>query len=256
MNEYAGFARFYDRLIDVDYDARADYLLSLFDRYGGKPESLLDLACGSGSLTLAFGRRGVDAIGVDGSEEMLMLAREKAERLPEMPTPLFLRQDMRELDLYGTVDGAVCVLDSLNHLLRTVDIQRVFDRLALFIEPEGLLIFDVNTPYKHRNVLADNAFVFEKADFLCVWRNRLLERTCEVEMLLDFFVENAAGYDRLTDVVRERAYTEQTLRRLLQEAGFETLAVYGDGTFLPPKEQEERWIFVARNTRGMTTSEE
>lgn len=247
MNEYADFARFYDRLIDVDYDARADYLLALLERHGGRKDTLLDLACGSGSLTLTLARRGIEMIGVDGSEEMLALAREKAERLGGRPAPLFLRQDMRELDLYGTVNSAVCALDSLNHLLRTDDLRQVFARLSLFIEPGGLLIFDVNTPYKHRQVLADNAFVFEEADFLCVWRNRLLARTCEVEMLLDFFVDNGAGYDRLSDMVRERAYTEATLRRLLHEADFETLAVYGDGTTEQPGAEEERWVFVARN---------
>lgn len=175
-------------------------------------------------------RPDAEVIGVDGSEDMLALAGEKAARAGR--SLLFLRQDMRCLDLYGTVEGAVCVLDSLNHLLRTADIRAVLRRLRLFLEPGGLFVFDVNTPYKHRVVLGDNAFVLEDEDVVCVWRNRYIPRTCEVAMTLDFFVPAGEGrYDRLTDEVRERAYAGTTLRRLLEEEGFETLAVYG-GPFL------------------------
>ncbi|HIW73596.1 MAG TPA: class I SAM-dependent methyltransferase [Firmicutes bacterium] len=250
MSGYGLFSSFYDRLMsDVDYDGRAAYLLSLFARFRPEkpPAALLDLACGSGGVTLPLAAGGVEMIGVDGSEEMLAKARQKADR--QGLRPLFLCQDMRELDLYGTVDGAVCTLDSLNHLCRTADLREVFRRLRLFIEPGGLFLFDVNTPYKHRKVLADNAFVYEEDDFLCVWRNRLLERTCEVDMQLDFFVaqdKRGGCCLRLTDTVRERAYSERTLRRLLAEEGFETLAVYADGTQEPPREDTERTVYAAR----------
>lgn len=253
MNRYEDFSAFYDRLTtDVDYPARAAYLLELFARHGNGPlETVLDLACGSGSLSVELARRGMEVIGVDGSEGMLAKAMEKAADLPR--PILFLEQDMRDLDLYGTVSGAVCALDSLNHLLSTEDLRRVFRRLRLFVEPGGLLIFDVNTPYKHRHVLGDNAFVFEEEDFLCVWRNRLIDRTCEVEMLLDFFVPDGEedSYRRLTDVVRERAYSERTLRKLLSETGWETLAVYGDLTWEPPGADAQRMVFAARNTRTL-----
>lgn len=253
MNGYEDFSAFYDRLTtDVDYPARAAYLLELFARHGrGTVKTVLDLACGSGSFSVELARRGLEVIGVDGSSGMLAKAMEKAADLPE--PILFLEQDMRCLDLYGTVDAAVCVLDSLNHLLKTEDIRQVFRRLRLFVEPGGLLVFDVNTPYKHREVLGDNAFVFEEDDFLCVWRNRLLHRTCEVDMLLDFFVPNqrTGTYERLTDTVRERAYAEGTLRRLLQETGWETLMVYEDLAWTPPSKTCQRMVFVARNTRSV-----
>ncbi len=253
MNGYEDFSAFYDRLTtDVDYPARAAYLLSLFERYDTGPlDTVLDLACGSGSLSVELARRGLEVVGVDGSAGMLAKAMQKAENL-SCPI-LFLEQDMRQLDLYGTVSGAVCVLDSLNHLLKTQDLREVFGRLRLFVDPGGLLIFDVNTPYKHRQVLGDNAFVFEEEEFLCVWRNRLVSRTCEVEMLLDFFVpEGDEGtYRRLTDVVRERAYSENTLRKLLLETGWETLAVYEDQTWTPPSAETQRMVFVARNTRSL-----
>ncbi|HJD24171.1 MAG TPA: class I SAM-dependent methyltransferase [Firmicutes bacterium] len=238
---------------DVDYEGRAAYLLSLFSQFRPEkpPALLLDLACGSGGVTLPLTEAGIEMIGVDGSQEMLSMAREKADR--RGLRPLFLCQDMRELDLYGTVDGAVCTLDGLNHLCRTQELREVFRRLYLFIEPGGLFLFDVNTPYKHRQVLADNAFVFEPDDFLCVWRNRLIKRTCEVDMQLDFFVaQDAEGmqYRRLTDAVRERAYTERTLRRLLAQEGFETLAVFADLSREPVRPDTERAVYAVRRHPG------
>ncbi len=248
MSGYAAFSRFYDRLTtDVEYARRADYLLALFERHRGHPRSLLDLACGSGSLTVELAARGVEMTGVDASEDMLALAAEKAEEAGV--SALLLRQDMRELDLYGTVEGAVCVLDSLNHLLTTADLLRTFQRLGLFIEPDGLLIFDVNTPYKHREVLGDNAFVLEEEGLFCTWRNRLIERTCEVEILLDFFVEEGAHYTRYEDTVRERAYSRRMLEKLLRQAGFTLLAVYADMETQPPESDCQRWVFVARNRK-------
>lgn len=247
MSGYAAFSAFYDRLMgDVNYKARAEYLISLFERYRQryKTKTLLDLACGSGSLTLELAKRGIDVIGVDGSEEMLMAAQDKSDKagIPLM----LLCQDMRELDLYGTVNGAVCTLDSLNHLCRTSELAEVFKRLFLFIESGGLFVFDVNTIYKHRNVLGDNSFVFEEDDFFCVWRNRLIDRTAEVDMQLDFFVDEGDSYARLTDSLRERAYSKRTLCRLLSDTGFETLAVYDDMTTVPVKDDSERMVFVTK----------
>lgn len=246
MSGYGDFSAFYDALMtDVDYAARAEYLLSLFKRHGAKPRSILDIACGSGSLLAEFQKHGVDSIGIDGSEAMLMRAREKLGG-----EALLLEQDMCELDLYGTVDGAVCTLDSVNHLCRTEQVAELFRRARLFVEPSGLFIFDVNTIYKHREVLGDTAFVTEQAGLICVWRNHYLSRTHEVSMLLDFFVEEADGsYTRYEDTVRERAYSERTLRGLLAEAGWETVAVYGDMTTEEPSDTCERMVFVARNTR-------
>lgn len=250
MSGYRDFADFYDRLMtDVDYNARADYLLYLFQKHDGKlPATVLDVACGSGALCEALQKRGIDPIGVDASETMLAKA---AERFAESSTEiLLLKQDMRELDLYGTVDGAVCVLDSVNHLCTTKDVKRFFERLRLFVKPNGLFVFDVNTPYKHREVLADNAFVFEQEEFVCVWQNHYAPRTAQTEMWLDFFVEEEDGrYCRLSDTVKERAYTEKTLRRLLAETGWTTEAVYDDMLTEEPSDDSERMVFVVRSTR-------
>ena len=246
MNGYGDFAAFYDALTeDVDYAAWADYLLAVIARHGGKAEQVLDLACGSGSLSLELTARGTEVIGVDGSADMLAVAREKAAEAGE--DVLFLCQDMRALDLYGTVDSAVCLLDSLSHILDTADLREIFRRLGLFIAPDGLLVFDVNTPHKHAVTLGDNAFVYELPEFLCVWRNRYYPATGEVAMQLDFFLEEDGAYQRYTDEVRERAYSMTTWKRLLAEAGFDLLAVYGERDFDAPAADADRWVFVARN---------
>lgn len=247
MAGYGSFAAFYDVLTeDVDHPGWASYLLSLFQKFQHKtPDTVLDLACGTGSLSVALLEQGVDVIGVDGSPDMLAVAMEKGESFGDRL--MLLCQDMRELDLFGTVDGAVCMLDSLNHLTEEQDVKEVFRRLGLFIEKDGLLIFDVNTPYKHQKVLGDNTFIYDEEEFYCGWQNSFDEKTCSVEMQLDFFLEEEAGYSRYTEYVKERAYTEETLRRLLSETGFEVLAVYGERTESAPKEDEQRIVFVAKN---------
>ncbi len=247
MAGYGTFSAFYDALTEnVDYAGWASYLLDLFEKYGKKPQLLLDLACGTGALSLEMLSRGVDVIGVDGSEDMLSEAGEKAAAFGERW--MLLCQDMRQLDLFGTVDGAVCMLDSINHLTKTVDVAEVFRRLGLFIEKDGLFIFDVNTPYKHETVLGDTAFTYEEDGFFCAWQNHYMPHTKEVDIELNFFVEEENGYERYTEYIRERAYTEKTLRRLLNETGFEVLAVYGERTTEAPKADEQRMVFVAKNT--------
>ncbi len=246
MSGYSSLAMVYDRLMEVDYSERADYLLSLFSLHGGKYGTLLDLACGSGSLTLELAKRGCDMVAVDSSEDMLAAAIEKGS-VADVDA-LWLCQDMTELDLFGTVEGAVCTLDSLNHLPSSAAVEQVLHRLSLFVEPKGLLIFDVNTPYKHREVLGDNAFVFEEEEFLCAWRNRYTARDNKVTMYLDIFVEQDDGtYERFEEEIVERAYSLKKWEDMLKAAQFTPLAVYGDLTNEAPTETEERWVFVARN---------
>ena len=148
MSSYAYFAGYYDELTrNVDYGKQADYLEALCHRLGHAPGLSLDLACGTGSLTVELCRRGWDIYGVDGSPEMLSAAMQKASE--EGLHILFLCQKMQRIDLYGTVDTVVCTLDSINHLTSPQDVQRTFDRVSLFLNPGGYFIFDANTIYKH-----------------------------------------------------------------------------------------------------------
>ena len=169
MNAYQGLAGAYDSLTeDVGYEKRADYLEKLFARSRIPVHTVLDLACGTGTMTWLLAARGYEMIGADASEEMLAAAMMKSGSVPG-EAPIFLQQSMPKLDLYGTVDAAICCLDSLNYLTAPADVQRTFRRLYLFIAPGGQFIFDVNTLEKFQS-LNDQVFLDETEDTYCVWR--------------------------------------------------------------------------------------
>ncbi len=241
---YGAFADFYDGLTgNVGYKERADYILSLLKKFSHDPGLTLDLACGTGTLTLELKKRGVDIYGIDASPDMLSVALQKSAEAGEQI--LFLCQKMQSLDLYGTIDTCVCTLDSINHITDIKDVKKAFERVSLFMNKGGLFVFDVNTPYKHKEVLADNVFVFDTDEVYCVWQNTPLEEML-TEISLDFFIPEGDSYYRLSESFTERVYTEGTLRELLDGAGFETLGVFGDMTMDSPAATEQRMIFVAR----------
>lgn len=244
MPSYVSFAQFYDGLMeDANYQERCDYILELAKRHNHEMGLTLDLACGTGSLTRELCRRGIDVYGVDASSEMLCEAMQKSEE--EGLDILFLKQKMQSLDLYGTINTCVCTLDSVNHMTSVEDVRKAFDRVGLFMDNDGLFIFDVNTVYKHQKVLADNTFVFENDKVYCVWQNSL-EDDDIVNITLDFFEEEDGVYYRSGESFSERAYSDELLRNLLAEAGFEVEAVYGDMSFEKPEIDEQRAIYVAR----------
>ena len=240
---YDVFAGYYDRLMsDCDYSARADYLLGLFCEFDKKPDLLLDLCCGTGSLAIEFINRGCDVIAVDASPEMLNVASEKAKQSGR--ELLCLCQDATELDLFGTVQGAVCTLDSINHIIDEEDVRQVFEKVSLFLEPGCLFVFDVNSEYKHKCVLADNNFVIEDEGVYCVWQNSA--DGAYTDIFLDFFVKTDNGYDRYTEEFSERCYSDDELIEFGNNAGLRIEAVFDDMSKSSPKENTERKIFVMR----------
>lgn len=241
----SAFARVYDKFtVNTGVRQRAEYIASLLQKYGVSGGILLDLACGTGALSEVFIRQGYDLICVDSSEDMLMEAKSRLS--PYGNKALLLAQDMRDLDLYGTINACICSLDSVNHLTDPADVARVFEKVSLFTEPGGVFIFDVNTVYKHRHLLADRTFVYEdETDFL-VWQNDYDEATDTVQMLIDIFSETEDGsYLRSSDEVTERAYFAEDLQRMLEEAGFSRIYIFGDLLETPPCEEEERIYFAA-----------
>ena len=248
MESYSQFALVYDRLMnDVNYRARTSYLLKLFKKFGKTPTLLLDLACGTGGFSNEMALRGIEVIGVDMSEEMLSVARENSAALNT--DVLFLCQKAEELDLYGTVDGAICCMDSLNHITNIKNLKKAIKNVSLFLEAGSLFIFDVNTPYKHKNILADNTFVIEQEDIFCVWQNEYNEKNLTTNIGLDFFINEEDGsYSRYSENFSERAYTNEQLTKILKESGFEFLAVYSDMSFEPLAEDADRAIYIARKT--------
>lgn len=251
LGGYGAFAQFYDRLTEnISYKARAEYFDRIVSLHGGKKGILLDLACGTGSLSEEFAKMGYDVIGTDISEEMLNMALDKKfdSGLPIQ----YLRQDMTELDMFGTIDVTVCALDSLNHLPSLKDIGKAFERVSLFCDPDGLFIFDVNTPYKHRNILKNSTYVYDLDDVYCVWQNSFDETSPDhrVDISLDIFERDENGvYRRFCDELSEIAFEREIIERELERAGMTVIAVYDYDSFDPPEKNSEKLVFAAKKSR-------
>ena len=243
MDSYESLAFSYDALTqDVGYEKRADFIEKLFTRAKQPVHTVLDLACGTGTMTKLFTERGYELIGVDISEEMLMEAREKTQGLRGIP-PLFLHQSMPELDLYGTVDGCICCLDSLNYLTNPRDVQRTFERLHLFIAPGGMLVFDVHAPRK-MEALDGQVFLDERDDLYCVWRTEYRKRAKTLDYYVDIFrTLGDDTWERSFEEHHQRAYTVSELTAWLEAAGFTEIRTHGDGKLRRPNEDEGRIYF-------------
>ncbi|WP_297289348.1 class I SAM-dependent DNA methyltransferase [uncultured Flavonifractor sp.] len=243
---YEYLAGCYDRFTaDVDYAAWADYLEKHFSRSKLPIHTVLDLACGTGSLTCELARRGYEMIGSDLSEEMLALAAEKARDVDGIP-PIFLHQAMEDLDLYGTIDACVCCLDSVNYVTRPKLLARAFQRVHTFLMPGGLFLFDINTPDKLRG-LDGQLFMDEDEDTCCIWRADYSPRCriCTYGMDL-FFREDGDLWRRMEEVHEEYAYEPDELERMLRQAGFRHIRQYGERKMRAPKPGEQRIFFTAR----------
>lgn len=244
MPSYDSFARFYDGLMeDAEYGKRCEYILELAKRFNHKMGRTLDLACGTGSLTRELKKQGVDVFGVDASVDMLTEAMQKS--VEEELDIFFVNQEMQSLDLGEQVDTCVCTLDSLNHIVDIDELRQAFCGVSQSLRQGGLFVFDVNTVYKHREVLGDNAFVFENDEVFCAWQNELCEDNV-VNIYLDFFENDGEAYYRYQENFSERAYSDEQLRALLQNAGFEVVGVYDDLSFEPPKSTSQRVIYAVR----------
>ena len=245
MSVYGALAAVYDALTgDVGYGRRADYLERLFQKSRIPVHTVLDLACGTGSMTAVLAERGYELIAADASPDMLAAAREKAAGLSGEP-PVFLNQSMTALDLYGTVDAAICCLDSLNYLTCPKDVQKTFQRLHLFIAPGGLLVFDINSASYLRN-LDGQVFLDEKEDVYCVWRAAFEKRNQTCSYWMDIFTRRTDGaWTRAGEEHRQRAYEVDELRSWLLEAGFNRIRTYGDCRMSAPRAEEQRIYFSA-----------
>ena len=242
---YDDFSRFYDLLTgNVEYEKRADYFCRLLSLCGIKEGILLDLGCGTGNMSFAMTDRGFDVIGVDSSVGMLNAAQQKM--FESGKRILLLNQNMQEIDLYGTIDCAVCVLDGINHLANENEVKQTFAKVSLFMNKGGAFAFDVNTIYKHKNVLADNVFVYEPENVYCVWQNDYNEKDNSVDISLDFFEEEDGVYYRSSENFTEKAYELSDIKNWLEESGFKVVGIYDDMTTYDVKPDSQRAVFLAR----------
>ncbi len=245
-SDYGDFARFYDRFTkNVDYPARARYFDTIIQKYNPDAEILLDLACGTGSLSFELEQFGYDIVAVDNSYEMLSVAAEKRGEFES--NVLFLCQEMSELDLFGTIDATVCALDSINHITDPEELQAVFQKVSLFSNWHAVFVFDVNTPFKHREILGNNCFTYEEGETFCVWQNSLQKDDETVDIFLDFFDKEPENglYRRYSVDFSERAYEIDTLKEMLEKSGFTVQAVFDEDSFLPLRKDSQRAIIVA-----------
>ena len=245
MESYEFLAGCYDELTtDVRYSRWADYIEKHFARSSLPIRTVLDLACGTGSLTAELMGRGYEMIGADRSAEMLSVAAEKCRGLAGEP-PIFLCQSMEKLDLYGTIDACVCCLDSVNYVTNPRQLKKAFERVHLFLMPGGLFLFDINTPDKLRG-LDGGMFIDETDDAYCVWRAEYSPRRRICTYGMDIFRLEADGrWSRGEEVHEEYAYEPDELEEYLREAGFTRIRRHGCLKMRAPVPGEERIFFTA-----------
>ena len=240
MNCYNDFAYIYDALTyDVDYDQFLQFIKKIFKLNNLSPELVLELACGTGNFTKKLVEEGYDVIALDNSEQMLDVAREKCEDV------LFLNQDMTEFELYGTVDAIICVLDGVNYITDKRKLQKMFKLCHNYLNYGGMLIFDINSEYKLKNILGNNTYVSDTEDIFYTWENELSGD--KVNFYLSFFVKDEdEKYIRFDEVHTERIYKENELLDMLKKADFEISGVYGDFDVKKPQKRSERLFICAK----------
>ena len=248
---YDLLAPFYDAInADIDYKKWADFIENIFKKEcSARPELVLDLGCGTGRMTLELARRSYDMTGIDFSPEMLDIARSAAEK--EGHDILWLCQDMREFELYGTVDAAVCCLDCINHLEDESDLDKCFSLVHNYLIPDGIFVFDINGRYKFENIYSDNTFTMEEDGGVCIWENFYDEESRICDFYITLFKECDDGrYERYDDNQSERMYTLDDIKSALERCKMEFMYALGDLDFSPGSDECERIYIVAKCKKG------
>lgn len=242
MDAYGKFAEVYDALMeDVPYGEIANLIEQEIKAQGVQNPLVLDLACGTGTLTGLLQKKGFDMIGADSSAEMLFVAQKKH------PDILFLNQSMEDFELYGTVGSICCCLDSINYLTEDSALDTVFRLCNNYLEPGGLLLFDINSEYKFSHVLADNIFTFDSGDIFYTWENYYMKEEKLCDFYLTFFVKHGSLYERFDETHTERCYSENEIREALTRNGFAVKKVLDGFTNHPAHKESERLFFVCEN---------
>ena len=248
MEAYTSFARVYDIFMDnVPYKEWADYLGKILKEYGIDDGLVLDLGCGTGSMTEMLASSGYDMIGVDNAEEMLEIAMEK--KVESGHDILYLLQDMREFELYGTVRAVISACDSVNYITDDEDLTEVFRLVNNYLDPEGLFVFDFNTEYKYREILGEQTIAEDREECSFIWDNYYDEDERINEYELTLFVredEEASLYRKYQESHFQKAYTLREMRGLLEKAGLKFVAAYDAYTKKAPMYTSERITVIAR----------
>lgn len=244
MAGYHNFAYYYDAFNGAaDYDALHRVAKGYFDRWGLPGPLVADLGCGTGEMSLRLARDGYDLIAVDASADMLSLLNEKQQQAAAGQI-LLLQQDLTRLDLYGTIHGAVCFFDTLNHLGPVEKMRQAIARVGLFMEEGGLFLFDVNTPCKHLQVLGNETITLRVGDMTCLWANTLQQGMSRTQIRLQ--ITDRAGRTLCKEAFYEYYCEPQLLRQACEESGFSVLEILDGEQFCAPHADSQRLLFVAK----------
>mgnify|MGYP001255211524 CR=1 FL=1 len=250
MEAYTSFAAVYDTFMDnIPYEEWEKYLKSLLYKYGVREGLVLELGCGTGNMTEILAQSGYDMIGVDNAEEMLEIAIEK--RMKSGLDILYLQQDMREFELYGTVKAIVSVCDSVNYILEEEELEEVFRLVNNYLDPGGVFIFDFNTVYKYREILGDQTIAENREECSFIWDNYYYEEERINEYELSLFIREGDSelYRKYQETHFQKAYDLETMKRLITQSGLEYITAYDAFTKEAPTRVSER-IYVIARERG------
>lgn len=251
MEAYTGFAEVYDTFMDnIPYEEWTEYIKELLTEYGVDNGLVLDLGCGTGSITELMAKEGYDMIGIDNSEEMLSIAMEKREKSGY--NILYLCQDMREFELYGTVRAIISICDSVNYIMEEDGLLEVFKLVNNYLDPGGIFIFDLNTLYKYSNIMGDTVIAENRDNCSFIWENYYYEAERINEYDLSIFIKEKDNlYRKYEETHLQRAYELTEIQKLLERAGLEFVSAYDAFTKQPPKCDSERIYIAARECQKL-----
>lgn len=253
---YDIFSSVYDILTEnVEYERISNKICSLLHKNGVDRGLLLDLGCGTGTLSFLLEQRGFDIIGVDASEDMLAVANEK--KYEDNSSALFLCQKAEELDLFGTIQCAVSTLDTFNHIGNIEKIEKAISLVSLFMDMNGIFIFDMNTPYKHTKILGNNTFVYDMDEVYCVWQNSYDKASEKTDIDLDFFIKNEDDdcFERYSESFSEYVYDINEIINIIKKCGFTLLTTTDDYSDEPVCDTTERITFICKKTETIFKDE-
>lgn len=229
---------------DYGYERWVEYIASVFKRLGVHPTSMVDIACGTGNMTIPLVKSGYEMIGIDSSEDMLYVAKEKAFSMG-LSIP-FIHQDIRNLSLHRPVDAIICMCDGFNYILSDQDLLSVFSKIYALLNDKGILLFDISSYYKLRNILGNNLMADASEDISLIWFNTFDDKDDICRMDLTFFVKKESAYKRFDETHYQRAYRLNDIKNFLLEVGFTKIEVFSPFTFESPKVKDNRWVFIAQ----------
>lgn len=246
MNAYTDFATVYDLFMDeVPYDQWLSFLEEIWRKEGLEPQVIADLGCGTGNLLVPLTKKGYRTMGVDLSFDMLCQAEKKLREAGR--SSILLEQDLTEVSLPEAADCIISVCDSLNYLTEDGELSAAFACVKASLRQGGLFLFDMNTEYKFREVLAQNTYAVTEENAAYIWENDYDPEEKINAYAVNFFIEGNDGrYERTEEVHYERAYSVEEIKTALSENGFTLLGMYDDYTWESPKEDCQRIVFVAK----------